>query len=62
MIFLDEGAAGPIISRLMEGKGAEKQLVVFGKGSGWKGKLMRPWEPFLCSVGDSVSECLVTGV
>lgn len=36
MIFLDEGAAGPIISRLMEGKGAEKQLVVFGKGSGWE--------------------------
>ena len=34
MIFLDEGATGPVISRLMEGKGAEKQLVVFGKGSG----------------------------
>ena len=35
MIFLDECAAGPIVSRLMEGKGAEKQLVVFAKGPGW---------------------------
>ena len=44
MIFLDECAAGPIVSRLMEGKGAEKQLVLFAKGPGWEGKLMRPWE------------------
>ena len=35
MIFLDECAAGPIVSRLMEGKGAEKQLVLFAKGPGW---------------------------
>lgn len=35
MIFLDKCATGPIVSRLMEGKGAEKQLVLFAKGPGW---------------------------